>query len=652
MQWFAFASAALAAVAVFAVIGVPLAWIIGLRGYWLAAVAPAFAVTIVGGAAIVGTWLGVPWSPLTVLLVAAAVGLVLGVVRYATRRHAPRPAPRRRFDGWLLAGGLLAAVVIGWRFVEIIGSPENISQTFDNVFHLNAVRYVLDTGSASSLTIGRMTNPGGALGFYPAAWHGVVSVVAQLTGASIPVAINGVTFAIAAVAWPLGILLLVRTLFGRSPVLSVATGLLAASLPVFPFLLMDYGVLYPYQLGVALLPAALAVTLRLLRIVPGAVAPGAWWWAVALIGILPGLAMAHPGAFVAWLALSAPFAVVFVVMSWRASASTGSRWLIAGGSVAYLAVGAAAVHYLRPPSEARLWPLQRTMVEAVIEVLTGAAWYRTASAVAAIAVAIGIVWALIRRSPASMAAVGIFVVAGALYIICAALPWQTLRDEFTGPWYNNLPRLAALLPIGMIPLAAYGAACTWAFIASRTAVRTATANWPRWSAVGIGGVLVVVLGVAMQVGAGSPVPVAVRNASAAFASDADSALLTADERALLSRVDDHVPPDVAIAGSPWTGASLAFALADRPVLMPHLLMENTDDLVRINDGLADAEAGDAVCRAVEALGVGFVLDFGGREVHPGEHVYPGLTDLSDSDGLRLVDSQGDASLYEIVACDA
>ena len=75
---------------------------------------------------------------------------------------------------------------------------------------------------------------------------------------------NAVTLVVSAVVWPLGILLLTRTLFGRTPVLTVSAGLLAASLPVFPTLLMNYGVLYPYQLGLALLPVALAATLRAL----------------------------------------------------------------------------------------------------------------------------------------------------------------------------------------------------------------------------------------------------------------------------------------------------------------------------------------------------------------------------------------------------
>ncbi|MGL4257782.1 MAG: DUF6541 family protein, partial [Microbacterium sp.] len=642
--------ATLAILALFAVIGLPLARLIGLRGFWGIAVAPVFAVTVVGGSATIAPWIGVSFSLVPVLLVAAILAAALALLRRVLSAPSLHVGPRRRFDVWLLAALAGAAVLLAVRFVAIVGSPDSISQTFDNVFHLNAVRYALDTGSASSLTIGRMTSPSGGLAFYPAAWHALAALAVQLSGASIPVAINAVTFATAVVVWPLGILLLVRTLFGRSPVLSVSVGLLAASLPVFPFLLMDYGVLYPYQLGIALVPPALAATLRLLGIGAGGRAPGVLWWGIVLAGMLPALVLVHPGAFMAWLALSAPFVVVFAALTWRDARTVARRWTIAGAVLAYLAVGAAAAAVLRPPSEARGWPLQRSLPEAAIDVLAGSAWYRTAAVVAAAAVIAGVVWALIRRSPAAVAALGTYVVAAALYVIVAALPFLGLRDAFTGPWYNNVPRLAALLPIGMIPLAAYGVACTWVFVRSRPRVRSAVRGLPRWARAASAAAGIVAFALALQLGPGTPLPVATANAAASYVSSDASALLTADERALLERVDEHVPPGVAIAGSPWTGASLAYAFADRPVLMPHTLIEITPDVGAVNDGLADAVDGSAACEAADSLGVGFVLDFAGREVHPGEHVFPGLTDLAESDALRLVDSEGQASLYEIIGC--
>ena len=61
--------------------------------------------------------------------------------------------------------------------------------------------------------------------------------------------------------------------------------------------------------------------------------------------------------------------------------------------------------------------------------------------------------------------------------------------------------------------------------------------------------------------------------------------------------------------------------------------------------------GGAVCDAVERTQVRFVLDFGPREVqHLGPHVYPGIADLETSDAFELVDQEGEARLFELMAC--
>lgn len=648
MEWFTVAWAAVLTILLLAVVGYPLARVIGLRGYWAVGVAPAFAVTIISGTAIVAPWVGVTWSLLPVVIMTVVVGAVLVILRRVTRRGRPGAGRRERsgFDFWLLLGVLIAVTLLAARTVAIIGSPENISQTFDNIFHLNAIRYVLDTGSASPFTVGLMTSPEGSLGFYPSGWHAVVSLVVQLSGATIPAAVNGVTIAVSAVVWPLGAVLLIRALFGRSPILSVATGVLAASIPVFPILLMDYGVLYPYQFGVALLPVALAATLCVLGLVRDDVRLGPLWWGIALLGAIPGLAIVHPGAFMAWLALTVPMAVAFIARRWRAADRLRTRLIVAGGTLVYLVVGFVLVWRLRPPVEAREWPIQMNIVDAIIDVLTVSMRYQVAAVAVALAVAAGIVWVLIRRTVPGFVALGVYAVTMILYVVVAAVPNQTIRDAITGPWYNNVPRLEALLPIAMAPLAAYGVAMTWRAIASARVLRTS----PRWVRSALAAVIIVFSVAITQVGPLTPVPTADSRAAAAYIMGPDSALLTADEAALIDRLGRHVPEGVTVAGNVWTGTSLAYALANRPVLMPHTLMEISAELELINDGLSQAQHGDAVCAALADLGVGFVLDFPGREVHGGEHVFPGLSDLDQSDAVQPVDREGDARLYEIVAC--
>ena len=648
MTWLDLAWAVLVTVGVIALVGGTMSWGAGLRGLTAVAIAPGAAITVISVTAVAAGAVGIPWSLLIVLVGSVVIGAVLWAVRrgfFAPALRSPRERPI--VDAGLLVAVMLAVALIGWRVLSVIGGPENISQTFDNVFHLNGVRYVLDTGNASSLTIGRMTNPGGGLGFYPAAWHALTALVVQLSGVSIPVAVNAVTVVTAAVIWPLGVLVLTRTLFGRGAVVSIAAGILAAAFPSFPLLVMDYGVLYPYQLGLALVPAALTVTLRALGLAREDAAVPAWWWWVMLGGILPGIALAHPGAFVSWVALSFPMAVVYIWSRWLAARSGPARWLLALGTLVYLGAGFAVLMVLRPPSAARGWPLQMGMLEATWRVLSVSIWYSGFAVLAALAVIVGLVWSLVRRSRQSLVAVGMFAVAAILFVVVAALPLSQLRDLLTGSWYNNLPRLAAMLPLASVPLGAYGVGASWSWIARRLPTRADSAGG-RVTAGVVVAVIVVAGVVGTQIGAANNAVVSAQNS---FRLDYASPLLNTDEAALLARLDEHVPAGVAVAGNPFTGASLAYALADRPVLMPHLLMEITPELKAVNDGLASAVAGSPTCAAIAVLNVGFVLDFGRGEVHGADHTPPGFVGLAESDAVVLVDREGEAALYEIVACD-
>lgn len=645
MNWVLLGVAASVATLVLLTLGYPLARIVGIRGFAAVGVAPAFAMTVICGASVVLPWAGVAWSPLPVLVFAAVIAAILGVGAWLTRHLRPSASEGSRFDGALLIALVLVSGLIAWRTVSVIQDPDAISQTFDNVFHLNALRWILDTGSASALEIGYMTNPEGPPTFYPSGWHAFVTLVIQITGAPLTIALNGSVLAISAVVWPLGAILLSRTLFGRSAAVSFGTGVLAASLPSFPLLPMDYGVLYPFQLGLALLPAVLAVTARFLGLTAVRDDVGTLWWGIALLGCLPGLALVHPGALMAWLALSAPLAAVRGVVAWRERSSMRSRIKVVAVAALYLGAAAAMVYVLRPPASARSWQPEMSYGEALIALASTSPWYASAAVLGSVSILAGAAWALISRTSVAIAALGIYLTAGFLFVVVAAAPFP-FRDVFTAPWYNNIPRIAAILAIAVVPLGTFGIQNTWSMVAARAH----RAGWsgPIVRNVGMAGVGVLV--VISQVGPTSAMPDAERVASASFALTPDSPLLDSDEAALVSRLPEVVEEGYAIAGSPWTGASVAYALTGATVLMPHIQMEISENLDSVNQGLADAEPGSEVCEAISALGVGYVLDFGTREVHGASHVFPGLEDLDESSAVELIDAEGSARLYQVTGC--
>lgn len=635
LMWFEFWLSIAATVGILFVIGFPIAMAVGLRGFPAIALTAPIAVSVVAGSAVIAGFLHLPWSlmPVMVLVLIAVLVLVL-----LTRRLGE--SLRASSGVWPWLGVAIGAILIGAQVVRVFVEPGTISQTFDNVFHLNAVRYVLDTADASSLHIGLLTSPSGSLGFYPAAWHGVVSLVAQVSGASIPIAVQAVTFVTAALIWPLGAMMLVRTLVGPSAVALVGTGVVAAAMPVFPLLLMDYGVLYPFQLGLAMLPATLAVTAWFARV--GFLHIGRPWQTIALmLVLLGGMSLAHPGAFVAWLALTFPIAITLFVRFWRRGAMR-KRIYTALGAVAYLAIGVLLLKVLRPPLEARQWPTSKSIPQAVGDVLLGSAWYGVPAVLVSLLVLIGVVVAIVRRTEASSVTLGMFLIVGILYVVVCAVTIGALRDAATGSWYNNPPRLAAMLAIGAVPVAAIGLAWLGGLLRS-------------WRIPRIAGILASVVALALgitltQFGPLTPIPAVVSSAAVWYAPGEDAALLDTDENTLLERIDDEVPEDALIAGNPWTGAGLAYAISGRHVLMPHMLMEETPELQSVNEHLRDATAGSEVCDAIDELQVDYVLDFGENGVHANTPIFEGLTDLEGSPAVELVDSQGDARLYRIIAC--
>jgi hypothetical protein len=603
------------------------------------------AVPVVGIAAIAAPFVRIPWSVLPVLGLTGVIALVVWLLR----RRFGESMRSRPVQPWTILGLGIAAAIISAQVAFAIESPVNFSNTFDNVFHLNVIRFILDTGNASSLWVGHLTDHSGTAAFYPAVWHDLVSLVAQMSGVSSLIAVNATTLVISALIWPAGVILLTRQLFGSNRVVLLSAGILAAAFPVFPLLMMDYGVLYPYQLGVALIPATVAATLSAVRI---GTRPSLLTWQrwVLLVGMLPGVFLAHPGAFVAWMAFTVPVAVLLAVRGFRTAKGWGGRFAVAAGTVVYLLVGYVLLMLLRP-SSGRDWPIESRVRYAVAEVFTGSVWYGVPAVLAIALVLVGILWTVVRRRPVALVAVGMLAIAAILYVVVTALPYPHLRDLLTGSWYNNRPRLAALLPVLAVPVGAYGAGATWVWLRSRARRRSVKSPFsPRAARWTIGVAAVVIASIVTQLPVISPVPTAVARAGEAYRTSPTARLVTSDELELLNRLDDEVPPGAVIVGSPWTGTALAYAIADRSVVLPHMFTTTTEAENEVLNTLNTATPGSATCDAVAETGVQYVLDFGTQEIHGAANVFPGLTDLDESPALELVDEQGQAKLFRVVGC--
>jgi hypothetical protein len=648
MQWWDAWWSMLLAGAVLFVPGLALGWVMNLRRLALAAAAPVLSISLVSVAAIVSAFFGIAWSVLPVLALTAVAMLLVGLgtrllpLRYRVRQSR-RPFAVRQI--WTIAALAVAAIVIAGNLMLAIGRPESISQTYDNIFHLNAIRYIADTGQASSFTIGRMTGES----FYPAAWHDFVSLVFQLSGSSIPQAVSSGNIVIGALAWPLGAVQFSRTVLPKTPAATWIAASAATAFGVFPMILIDFGVLYPTFLAYALLPACIAFLVKAIGIGAGKGSRRAEVW-LALIMMLPGLSLAHPSALMVLVALSVPL-VGYV--SWRALPMLKPRWQQAPlgtgarlGLIVLWAAGALVLwNAVRPPADAAFWPPTRSPAGAVVGVFSNAVVGLPPAIFVSAFLILGLLVALRRKQLWWLA--GQFLLIGFLFVVVSSFSQGGFRNFFTGIWYNDQYRLAALLPLISVPIASLGAYRAYRYFRRLQPVRMLRGRSAafRWSA-GFLGLLAMLL--ATQLG---NVSAATQRTQNDYLLSSSSALLTNDEMSVLQRVPDLVPKRSVVVGNPANGSSLVYAFADRVPMQYHVLSAPlTEDQQLVLDHLDEAKDNPAVCAAVRRLNIGYVLDFGTQEVNFGSHPTPGLTG-AEAAGVAAVELQvGTAKLLRVTAC--
>jgi hypothetical protein len=380
LSWLTSLPALLAALAVVILPGAALAWSLGFRRTSLLGLAPVLSLSIAGVGAVLAPFVRMEWGIGVVLVTAAlASAAAWALTRRPWQRQEATAVQRavQQGDGWptLAAGAIgvgVGALLIARRVMQLIGEPDNISQRYDNVFHLNAVRFVLDTGNASTLNLGSMAGgTGGLSSVYPAVWHSLAALVTQLTGASVPVSVNAVNLVASAVIWPISVVFLTRVVIGPRPVGLMAAGVLSAGFLAFPYLLLVWGPLFPNLLSVSALPAGVAAVIFVCRLSPTLREPPLRAW-LALLVAVPGLALSHMSAVNALLAFSIPVVLarlfLYIRELIRTKAAPRKFVVVALASVAGAVAVVVAWQKLRP-APYNGWVPHQTVPGAIGEVL-------------------------------------------------------------------------------------------------------------------------------------------------------------------------------------------------------------------------------------------------------------------------------------------
>src|ERR1700741_63748 len=153
------------------------------------AVGPALTYGVVALAIIPFGALGIPWNGWTALAALAVVCAVATGLQLLLARYRDTEAEARGIGRWpavvVMAGVLLGAALIMWAGYRGLTHWQSIPSTWDAVWHANEVRFILDTGQASSTHMGELRNVETHQSlYYPSVFHALTAVYCQLTGAA------------------------------------------------------------------------------------------------------------------------------------------------------------------------------------------------------------------------------------------------------------------------------------------------------------------------------------------------------------------------------------------------------------------------------------------------------------------------------------
>lgn len=644
-DWIAHAGLLGLALLVFFVPGLLIGLSLRLRGLTLFASAPGISVGALSLLALILPRFGVRWDhanvALAVLIIAALGGALSLLMR---RRRMPRSPQRAGRSGLLLLG---AGLVIGGslnaaRLMSYIGDPGAISQTNDAVFHLNALRWVTESGTVSSLDITELV---GSTTFYPAAWHAVTALVALET-TQIPVAANLVSLVIAAVVWPMSVALLARVITRGDALVTALAAALSAGLLAFPQLMFEWGVLYPYALSLAIVPAATALAIQAVDDWMGARFRLSASPTIAALLAVAAITLSQPSALLVWGALLMLWLTSALLTRKRRPGTPAIlRWSIIVMGWLALAFVWLLLAYLAGPV---LWRPYRGVLGAVWDVFTNSHSLLPAAWGMSVLLLAGIVAALqeSRLRWIVIAWVGV----SALYVISAGTELPFIKRALTGPWYGDSFRLTAAVPIVIVPLASLGLAMLIRLL-STAAVRSTVLGsnslaWVGLALIGLSGATSIAL---------SPVVllrVADETDKQSRYTMNDRSYLSDDEYAVLTDLPELVPDDALIIANPSTGAGFGYLLGEREVFPRTWSPPMSEAWNVLASRLNDAGEDDAVCEALAAYGdPDFVLDFGIGGTGPGEYLMSGMTGFDGRDGFEEIASEGEASLWRITACD-
>jgi hypothetical protein len=237
-------------------------------------------------------------------------------------------------------------------------------------------------------------------------------------------------------------------------------------------------------------------------------------------------------------------------------------------------------------------------------------------------------------------------------MLAAGSPSWVAR-ELTGFWFNDAQRVASMIPMTAVPLAALGitsAADLLARLVARVSADVLDRPLSSRRALGIAALGMALVTAAIypsQIGQGAAV-LQDRYRNQNFSHH----LVAADEQVLYGKLSGELRPGETVLGSPFTGAQFSSIWSRHGVVIPHTSSNPTPDVALVSKKFRSFTTDRAVCAALKRLKVGAVVDDSDRFQANDERQlsYSGLVHLSHTPGLTVLGKGQTAVVYRVGDC--
>ena len=455
---------------------------------------PVFSVSLYSVLGILYGLLGVPSSVVSVFAIPLALLLVISAVKFAKGRACPAASekscesaiPSRgsldaRMAVFYLACGIIAGTVL---FLKPLDGADSFISTYDNLYHYNAIRALVESGywspldTSCYLALPSALNPmpGGTYpldGYYPLGWYILLALLMELSGCALPVAVNVANFTFTSVVFPLGMYLLMTVLFRKRSTL-VAGALCSCVCAVFPWYMLLEWPLFPNLAAFCLIPVLAACFIRLAkglatRVASGEVPDEGPAARVLLAGFLFACvtcAAIHPNSIFTAALLLAPFVV------WMVAWAIGRKYGVVAGVMGGIVVGAIIViawvllanadsfkYVMDEATKARQLPEEAWTAVAEFSFMN-----KAGQPILFVFALVGVVAVLASRRNCWI--IVSFALAVLVYVASASFEEVPLRQILTGFWYSEPKRIGSIVGLASMPLVACGLSALYELVAA------------------------------------------------------------------------------------------------------------------------------------------------------------------------------------------